>query len=70
MLAARFTRACAAAVALLAAAAVVSAAPATAGTQSTMSTKYIVNHLPGGSEHVAGYVRSKFNHWADDDRDG
>ena len=70
MLNTRFTRACAAAVALLAAGAVVSAAPATAGTQSTMSTKYIVNHLPGGSEHVAGYLRSKFVHWGDADGDG
>jgi hypothetical protein len=44
------------------------AAPAAAAT--TMSTKYIVNHLPGGAEHLNGYDRAKFSHWADADGDG
>ena len=42
--------------------------PAAAAT--TMSTKYILNHLPAGAEHVKGYDRSKFSHWADADGDG
>jgi hypothetical protein len=44
------------------------AVPAAAAT--TMSTKYIVSHLPGGAEQVNGYDRSKFSHWADADGDG
>jgi hypothetical protein len=35
-----------------------------------MSTKYMLNHLAAGSEHTAGYDRSKFTLWTDTDGDG
>jgi hypothetical protein len=44
------------------------AQPAAAAT--TMSTRYVLNHLAAGSEHTAGYERSKFTLWTDADGDG
>lgn len=46
----------------------VAAAPADAATRA--SSRYLLNHLPVGSEHKAGYARSKFSLWADADHDG
>lgn len=57
-----------AAPALLASGVVAAAGPAQAVT--TMSTKYIVNTLPAGVEHAAGYDRGKFTLWSDADGDG
>jgi hypothetical protein len=46
----------------------VSAPPA--GAVTTMSTRYLLNHLERGTEHAAGYERSKFTLWTDADGDG
>jgi hypothetical protein len=42
--------------------------PASAAT--TISTRYMLNSLASGSEHAAGYDRSKFRLWVDADHDG
>jgi hypothetical protein len=44
------------------------AAPAEAA--STMSSRYILNHLVSGPEHSAGYDRAKFTLWDDTNGDG
>jgi hypothetical protein len=46
----------------------VAAAPSAAVT--TMSTRYMLNHLASASEHPAGYDRAKFTLWIDADHDG
>jgi hypothetical protein len=46
-----------------------SATSATAAT-STMSSRYLLNHLRSASEHPDGYDRGKFPMWADVDHDG
>jgi hypothetical protein len=45
------------------------AAPANAASK-TISTRYLVNYLPGAREHVDGYDRAKFRLWVDADHDG
>ena len=48
----------------------ITVATATATAASTMSTRYLLNHLETGREHVAGYDRGKFRLWVDADGDG
>lgn len=45
------------------------ATPAGAAT-GAISSRYLLNRLGHGSEHVAGYDRAKFNLWVDADHDG
>jgi hypothetical protein len=54
--------------ALVAAATGLFATPAEAA--STMSSRYVLNHLVSGSEHPAGYDRAKFALWDDSNGDG
>jgi len=37
---------------------------------SSVSSKYLLNHLASKGEHTSGYARSKFTLWTDADHDG
>lgn len=57
------------AAALLAVTGLATPTPAQAAS-NTVSTRYLVHHLPGAREHLAGYDRAKFRLWVDADHDG